>query len=183
MHAKSLLTSTMSSEQQQQGSRDKPRSQTSWNPSVTVADKDSNIKQRTQSHGVTINPKTPTSASTLSTNSRKGTMSPYRTSVFYDGSIFETANALNESDINTDDAEMNEEIQSFLAEYELKLAKWEAKGQWIEIRGTLSGKISWYNSKTYRVVFDSPPGVEILNVTSDRHNMINSDAQNEEKNT
>ncbi len=83
-------------------------------------------------------------------------------------------NKLNLNNILHEDSKIDEEIHgeilSFLSLWESKMKKWESMGNWIEVRETLTGKISWYNSLTTRLVFDTPPNVEIIS----NKNIINN---------
>ncbi|ETO33862.1 hypothetical protein RFI_03233 [Reticulomyxa filosa] len=42
-------------------------------------------------------------------------------------------------------------------EWEESVRIWEAEGEWVEARETLSGRIMWYNTKSFRLVFDTAP--------------------------
>ncbi|ETO19127.1 hypothetical protein RFI_18111, partial [Reticulomyxa filosa] len=42
-------------------------------------------------------------------------------------------------------------------EWMVHVLEFEASGEWIEARESLSGRILWFNSKSFRLVFDNPP--------------------------
>ena len=156
----------------------KPRSQTTWddyNP-VTPPSDGLNYKHRTHS------------ATDAAINTMKTTnvASPNSISVFYDDSSFFSDDQKGSNNVNE---EMQKEINEFLLLYQEKMKKWETSGTWTEVRETLTGKIMWYNTNTTRLVFDTPPGVEILNSatiaekigTNSINGYNNNSIQNEEK--
>ncbi|ETO21879.1 hypothetical protein RFI_15325 [Reticulomyxa filosa] len=48
----------------------------------------------------------------------------------------------------------------------IHILEFEASGEWVEARESLSGRILWFNSKSFRIVFDNPPpGVSPVSAT------------------
>ena len=45
-------------------------------------------------------------------------------------------------------------------EWESAIKELESHGQWIECRTTLTGRVMWYNTNSFRLVFDRPPELE-----------------------
>ena len=45
-------------------------------------------------------------------------------------------------------------------EWESAIKEIESHGQWIECRTTLTGRVMWYNTNSFRIVFDRPPELE-----------------------
>lgn len=46
---------------------------------------------------------------------------------------------------------------SEMGDWEDRIKKWETEGDWIECRESLTGRVLWYNTASYRMIFDSPP--------------------------
>ena len=42
-------------------------------------------------------------------------------------------------------------------QWEEYVKAWEAHGEWVEARETMSGRIFWFNTNSYRIVFDTAP--------------------------